>query len=47
MQARRSCSRADVARAVRDLSLRYLRNELKIDDVTGGTFTSPIFRPTA
>jgi pyruvate/2-oxoglutarate dehydrogenase complex dihydrolipoamide acyltransferase (E2) component len=29
----------DVARAVRDLTLRYLREELTIDDVTGGTFT--------
>ena len=29
----------DVARAVRDLSLRYMRDELTIDDVTGGTFT--------
>jgi pyruvate/2-oxoglutarate dehydrogenase complex dihydrolipoamide acyltransferase (E2) component len=29
----------DVARTVRDLSLRYMRNELTIDDVTGGTFT--------
>ena len=29
----------DVARAVRDLSLRYLRDELTIDDQTGGTFT--------
>jgi pyruvate/2-oxoglutarate dehydrogenase complex dihydrolipoamide acyltransferase (E2) component len=29
----------DVARAVRDLSLRYMRDELTIDDVAGGTFT--------
>jgi 2-oxoglutarate dehydrogenase E2 component (dihydrolipoamide succinyltransferase) len=29
----------DVARAVRDLTMRYLRGELAIDDVTGGTFT--------
>jgi pyruvate/2-oxoglutarate dehydrogenase complex dihydrolipoamide acyltransferase (E2) component len=29
----------DVARAVRELTLRYLREELTIDDVTGGTFT--------
>jgi pyruvate/2-oxoglutarate dehydrogenase complex dihydrolipoamide acyltransferase (E2) component len=29
----------DVARAVRDLSLRYMRDELTIDDVVGGTFT--------
>jgi 2-oxoglutarate dehydrogenase E2 component (dihydrolipoamide succinyltransferase) len=29
----------DVARAVRDLSLRYMRDELTIDDLTGGTFT--------
>ena len=29
----------DVARAVRDLSLRYMRDELTIDDVGGGTFT--------
>jgi 2-oxoglutarate dehydrogenase E2 component (dihydrolipoamide succinyltransferase) len=29
----------DVAGAVRDLSLRYMRDELTIDDVTGGTFT--------
>jgi 2-oxoglutarate dehydrogenase E2 component (dihydrolipoamide succinyltransferase) len=29
----------EVASAVRDLSLRYLRDELAIDDVTGGTFT--------
>ncbi len=29
----------DVARSVRDLSLRYLRDELTIDDVSGGTFT--------
>lgn len=29
----------DVARAVRDLTLRYMREELTIEDVTGGTFT--------
>ena len=29
----------DVARAVRDLTLRYMREELTLDDVTGGTFT--------
>jgi pyruvate/2-oxoglutarate dehydrogenase complex dihydrolipoamide acyltransferase (E2) component len=29
----------EVARAMRDLSLRYLRDELAIDDVAGGTFT--------
>jgi pyruvate/2-oxoglutarate dehydrogenase complex dihydrolipoamide acyltransferase (E2) component len=29
----------DIARAVRELTLRYLREELTIDDVTGGTFT--------
>jgi pyruvate/2-oxoglutarate dehydrogenase complex dihydrolipoamide acyltransferase (E2) component len=29
----------DVARAVRDLTMRYLRDELAIDDVIGGTFT--------
>jgi len=29
----------DVASAVRALSLRYMRDELGIDDVTGGTFT--------
>ena len=29
----------DVARAVRALSLRYMRDELDIDDLTGGTFT--------
>jgi 2-oxoglutarate dehydrogenase E2 component (dihydrolipoamide succinyltransferase) len=34
-----SLSLREVAQAVRDLSLRYLRNELTIDDVTGGTFT--------
>jgi pyruvate/2-oxoglutarate dehydrogenase complex dihydrolipoamide acyltransferase (E2) component len=32
-------SRLSVARAVRDLSLRYFRNELRMDDVIGGTFT--------
>jgi len=34
-----SMSLRDVARAVRDLTLRYMRNELTIDDVMGGTFT--------
>ena len=34
-----SISLRDVARAVRDLTLRYMRDELAIDDVTGGTFT--------
>ena len=29
----------DIARAVRELSLRYMRGNLAIDDVTGGTFT--------
>jgi 2-oxoglutarate dehydrogenase E2 component (dihydrolipoamide succinyltransferase) len=29
----------DVARAVRDLSLRYMRDELGVEDLTGGTFT--------
>jgi 2-oxoglutarate dehydrogenase E2 component (dihydrolipoamide succinyltransferase) len=29
----------EVARAIRDLSLRYWREELTIDDVAGGTFT--------
>jgi 2-oxoglutarate dehydrogenase E2 component (dihydrolipoamide succinyltransferase) len=29
----------DAARAVRDLTLRYMRQELTIDDLTGGTFT--------
>jgi pyruvate/2-oxoglutarate dehydrogenase complex dihydrolipoamide acyltransferase (E2) component len=35
----RDTSLRDVARAVRGLTLRYLREELTIDDVTGGTFT--------
>jgi pyruvate/2-oxoglutarate dehydrogenase complex dihydrolipoamide acyltransferase (E2) component len=35
----RDASLRDVARAVRELTLRYLRDELTIDDVTGGTFT--------
>jgi 2-oxoglutarate dehydrogenase E2 component (dihydrolipoamide succinyltransferase) len=34
-----SASLRDVARAVRELTLRYMREELTIDDVTGGTFT--------
>ena len=34
-----SASLRDVARAVRDLTLRYMRQELGIDDLTGGTFT--------
>ena len=29
----------EIARAVRDLSLRYMRNELTVADVSGGTFT--------
>jgi pyruvate/2-oxoglutarate dehydrogenase complex dihydrolipoamide acyltransferase (E2) component len=32
-------SRLTVARSVRDLTLRYFRNELKMDDVIGGSFT--------
>jgi pyruvate/2-oxoglutarate dehydrogenase complex dihydrolipoamide acyltransferase (E2) component len=34
-----TASLRDVARAVRELTLKYLREELAIDDVTGGTFT--------
>ena len=34
-----SISLRDVARAVRELTLRYMRGELTIADVTGGTFT--------
>jgi 2-oxoglutarate dehydrogenase E2 component (dihydrolipoamide succinyltransferase) len=34
-----SLSLRDVARTVRDLTLRYMREELTIDDLTGGTFT--------
>lgn len=34
-----SASLRDVARAVRELTLRYMREELTIEDVTGGTFT--------
>jgi pyruvate/2-oxoglutarate dehydrogenase complex dihydrolipoamide acyltransferase (E2) component len=34
-----TASLRDVARAVRELTLKYLRDELAIDDVTGGTFT--------
>jgi pyruvate/2-oxoglutarate dehydrogenase complex dihydrolipoamide acyltransferase (E2) component len=34
-----SGSLRDVARAVRELTLRYMREELAIEDVTGGTFT--------
>ena len=34
-----NASLRDVARAVRDLTLRYMREELTIEDVTGGTFT--------
>jgi 2-oxoglutarate dehydrogenase E2 component (dihydrolipoamide succinyltransferase) len=34
-----TASLPDVARAVRELTLKYLRDELAIDDVTGGTFT--------
>jgi 2-oxoglutarate dehydrogenase E2 component (dihydrolipoamide succinyltransferase) len=29
----------EIARAVRELTLRYMRDELSIDDLTGGTFT--------
>ncbi len=32
-------ARLSVARAVRDLTLRYFRNEIKMADVIGGTFT--------
>jgi pyruvate/2-oxoglutarate dehydrogenase complex dihydrolipoamide acyltransferase (E2) component len=32
-------SQLEVARAVRDLTLRYFRGELAMQDVTGGTFT--------
>lgn len=32
-------SRLDIARTVRDLTLRYLRNELTTADMMGGTFT--------
>jgi pyruvate/2-oxoglutarate dehydrogenase complex dihydrolipoamide acyltransferase (E2) component len=32
-------SQLEIARLVRDLSLRYMRNELTIQDLTGGTFT--------
>jgi 2-oxoglutarate dehydrogenase E2 component (dihydrolipoamide succinyltransferase) len=32
-------SLTDVMRAIRDLSLRYMRDELTIDDLTGGTCT--------
>jgi pyruvate dehydrogenase E2 component (dihydrolipoamide acetyltransferase) len=38
----RNCNTAaplEIARAVRDLSLRYMREELTNDDLTGGTFT--------
>jgi 2-oxoglutarate dehydrogenase E2 component (dihydrolipoamide succinyltransferase) len=34
-----SISLGDAARAVRNLTLRYMRGELELDDVTGGTFT--------
>jgi pyruvate/2-oxoglutarate dehydrogenase complex dihydrolipoamide acyltransferase (E2) component len=34
-----NASLRDVARTVRDLTLRYMRGELTIEDVTGGTFT--------
>ena len=34
-----NASLRDVARAIRDLTLRYMREELTIGDVTGGTFT--------
>jgi len=39
VQASHLHSRLSVARAVRELSLCYFRNELKMDDVIGGTFT--------
>lgn len=39
VQSLHLATRLTVARAVRDLSLRYFRNELKMDDVLGGTFT--------
>jgi len=32
-------SQLAIARSIRDLSLRYMRNELTIQDLTGGTFT--------
>ena len=32
-------SQLEIARRVRDLSLRYMRDELQLDDLTGGTFT--------
>ena len=32
-------SQREIAQAVRDLSLRYLRDELQLADLTGGTFT--------
>ncbi len=32
-------SQLDVCRAVRDLTLRYFREELAVEDVSGGTFT--------
>jgi pyruvate/2-oxoglutarate dehydrogenase complex dihydrolipoamide acyltransferase (E2) component len=39
VQSQQLGARLSVARTVRDLSLRYFRNELKMDDVIGGTFT--------
>ena len=32
-------SQLEVCRAVRDLTLRYFRDELSVEDVSGGTFT--------
>jgi pyruvate dehydrogenase E2 component (dihydrolipoamide acetyltransferase) len=32
-------SQLEIARSVRDLSLRYMRDELTLQDLTGGTFT--------
>jgi 2-oxoglutarate dehydrogenase E2 component (dihydrolipoamide succinyltransferase) len=32
-------SQVEIARTVRDLSLRYMREELSLEDLTGGTFT--------
>jgi 2-oxoglutarate dehydrogenase E2 component (dihydrolipoamide succinyltransferase) len=39
VKAPASASLPDVARAVRELTLRYMREELALEDVTGGTFT--------
>ena len=32
-------SQVDIVRRVRDLTLRYMRDELKVEDLAGGTFT--------